>query len=93
MIELLAYAIFTGIAIAGIAQATHEGMILEWLYNLSLHHLPWWMHMPLIGCVTCMGSVWGGTSYLLVYQDIKLLPLFVGSVAAIGTITYTQMNK
>jgi len=54
-----------------------------------------WISKPLIMCVTCYGSIWGGSVYIALngFDSITNLVIHIFAVAYLNTILYLLYNK
>ena len=65
--------IITVLVIYGVHASTREGMIFNRIWWLCFRVLnrfsdrPEWYMKPLFDCTPCMASIYGGTSYLILY--------------------------
>lgn len=51
------------------------------------------VYKPLLGCIVCMGSIWGILGGLLFGVDLYLIPILCVIVAALNGIIYFNLLK
>ena len=51
------------------------------------------VYKPLLGCIVCMGSIWGVLGGLLFGLDLYLIPILCVLVAALNAIIYFNLLK
>jgi len=79
--------ILTSLATCGLYLITQEGLIGYPLRKL-LEKLPEVIYSPLLGCITCMGSVWGFVGWYALDGFIWHLPFFMLACAFLNTVFY-----
>lgn len=66
--------------------------------NANLSYWAEYLYKPILGCVVCMGSVWGVISFVVISSFVVpftwlLLPVFCICVAAMNGIIYFNLLK
>lgn len=61
--EIILHVLYCSLFIFGLWNAAQKGFILHRLDNYAEAYLPEFLYKPLIGCVLCMASIWGGSYY------------------------------
>ena len=73
MIEFILSVVICSLWCFGIWIASDEGMILYKPKELAEKYLPYLIYKPLFGCVICYSSIHGGSLFMLINGDLKML--------------------
>lgn len=82
--DLVCLLFFLSLFCHGLFVLFSPGFIFGGAGDLLEEKLPKWLFKPLIGCVTCMASVWGTLGYLLVEKEVTLLIPFIVALAGLN---------
>ena len=92
---LTAYVLLNSFACLGLHVSASEGMILNRIKNCLELNLSEWLFKPLIGCPSCMGSIWGIVGFvgalcfnLVDIHQIALIIPYVCVVCFLNTLFY-----
>jgi hypothetical protein len=89
----LLLSLFIALAVNGLYAASEEGKLLHPIDRLLYRILPSWLYLPIIGCVTCMASVWGTLVFALhwlLYPGLSWYwwPFVVLAATGLGVLVY-----
>lgn len=93
MDNALLLSLFIALVTNGLYAASEEGKLLHPIDRLLYKVLPDWLYLPIIGCVTCMASVWGTlvfALYWLLYPGLSWhwWPFVVLAATGLGVLIY-----
>jgi len=89
---MIEHIIVTSLATVGLYLVTEPDYIGYPLRRL-LEKLPHVIYAPLLGCVTCMGSVWGAAGWIALDGQPINLPFFMLSTAFLNTLFYLIYDR
>ncbi len=90
--DLLINIVITSLACCGLYLITEPNYIGFPIRQL-LKKLPDLIYSPLLGCITCMGSVYGFLGWFALGGSIIELPFFMFCVAFLNTFIYRLMDR
>ena len=90
MIDYLLTILSCSLFCVGLWAITDDGMILHPLKVLADKYLPIYLYKPLVGCVVCYGSIWGGSLYYLITGDATMI---IPAMVSISGLNYLIVSK